>query len=81
MTVFRNINDAWTSLSQETQMTLCRKTFEFAWLMRDSEFRQIIHQQNQDTHFCKRCGGRVSDENGRLHQYIHTCTPPVIGGA
>ena len=79
MTVFRDINAAWDSLPEETKITVCRKSFEFAWLMRDSEFRQIVSQQNQDKHFCQRCGKRVSDHHGRLHQNIHTCTPPELG--
>ena len=49
MSVFRDIDNAWMSLPEETQTQINRQSFELAWLMRDSEVRQL-RKQLSDMH-------------------------------
>jgi hypothetical protein len=49
MSVFRDIDNAWMSLPEETQTQTNRQSFELAWLMRDSEVRQL-RKQLSDMH-------------------------------
>ena len=49
MSVFRDIDNAWMSLPEETKTQTNRQSFELAWLMRDSEVRQL-RKQLSDMH-------------------------------
>ncbi|GEM_PF-3524787 len=49
MSVFKELDEAWMSLPLETQNHMDKKSFEMAWLMRDSEIR-LIKRQISDLH-------------------------------
>jgi hypothetical protein len=49
VSIFKDIDKAWMSLPEETQIHTNRKSFELAWLMRDSEVRQL-RKQLSDMH-------------------------------